>query len=444
VKAKKQDMSIRELYRQKLGNAEIIPSVSVKSKLMRKLAIKEFMHFIPARINIYYLGSVLVAGIAAALIFSSGTDNSDKLTNLNISGELNKTDNTENTIITGKQTVFQKPVVLYEKASESRKNKSVTNPTIVTVKEPVQKNESPAKTIVNRTEVSESLTKNGLVAVSSADNNKLQGRFKSEELMFKSSVSEGCTPLKVHFYNKVSGYDSCRWTFGDGGFSDKKDAEWIFDVEGEYKVVLDVFGSNGVQTNSSTVITVYPKPIARFEISPAKNILPDDEIRFLNYSSNGVKYIWDFGDGSSSELFEPVHRYSKFANFNVGLVVTTEYGCSDSLIVLNAFSGSEYFINFPNAFIPNTEGPTGGLYSSKSDEAAEVFHPVFSGVSDYQLMIFSKLGILIFESNDINVGWDGYFKGQLSNPGVYIWKIRGNFRNGEPFIKMGDVTLLKN
>jgi len=50
---------------------------------------------------------------------------------------------------------------------------------------------------------------------------------------------------------------------------------------------------------------------------------------------------------------------------------------------------------------------------------------------------------LIFETNDINIGWDGYFKGQLSNPGVYIWKVRGNFRNGEPFTKMGDVTLLK-
>ena len=98
----------------------------------------------------------------------------------------------------------------------------------------------------------------------------------------------------------------------------------------------------------------------------------------------------------------------------------------------------------PNAFIPNPQGPSGGFYSSKSDEAAEIFHPSFSGVSDYQMKIFSKLGILIFESNDVNIGWDGYFKGQLSNPGVYIWKIRGNFSNGEPFIKMGDVTLLKN
>jgi hypothetical protein len=110
---------------------------------------------------------------------------------------------------------------------------------------------------------------------------------------------------------------------------------------------------------------------------------------------------------------------------------------------MNAYSGSEYFINFPNAFIPNALGPSGGNYSAKSDEAALIFHPVSSGVSDYQLKIFSRLGIMVFETNDINIGWDGYFKGQLSESGVYIWKVRGSFRNGEPFVKTGDVTILK-
>ena len=141
---------------------------------------------------------------------------------------------------------------------------------------------------------------------------------------------------------------------------------------------------------------------------------------------------------------QPIHRYAEYGSYNVSLEVTSEYGCSDSQTVSNAFSGSEYYINFPNAFIPNMQGPTGGYYSSKSDEDAQVFHPAFSGISDYQLKIFSKLGILIFESSDINIGWDGYLNGKLCEPGVYIWKVRGSFRNGEPFTKMGDVTLLRN
>ncbi len=65
-------------------------------------------------------------------------------------------------------------------------------------------------------------------------------------------------------------------------------------------------------------------------------------------------------------------------------------------------------------------------------------------MTDYQLRIFSRRGILIFESNDVNFGWDGYYKGQLCDPGVYVWKVRGNFINNRQFTKVGDVTLLKN
>lgn len=206
---------------------------------------------------------------------------------------------------------------------------------------------------------------------------------------------------------------------------------------------MKVFGTRGDQASSSYVIKVHPRPVARFEISPPNPIIPDDEIRFLNYSADAVKYRWEFGDGTLSEAIEPYHKYEKYNKYDVRLIAWSAYECSDSMTVINAFSKSGCYIDFPNAFIPNTDGPAGGYYSSKSDEGAQIFHPVTSGVSEFQMRIFSKNGILIFESNDINIGWDGYLKGQLCDPGVYIWKVRGTYKNGEPFVKMGDVTLLK-
>jgi len=189
---------------------------------------------------------------------------------------------------------------------------------------------------------------------------------------------------------------------------------------------------------------VYPKPVARFDIVPLNNVLPNDEVSFHNYSTGAVKFEWSLGDGTASDLFSPEHSYSKPGNYDIGLIAISEHGCSDTLIISNAFSGSKYFIEFPNAFIPNNDGPSNGYYSAKSDESAHVFHPESFGVSDYQLRIFSKQGVLIFESNDLNIGWDGYYKGRLSGSGVYIWKVRGKFINREPFTKMGDLTLLKN
>lgn len=437
-------MKLTELFRRRLENAEIVPGKSVNSKLMRKLARREFMMFNPGRFNIYYLGGALVAGITAAILLYAGSHTSADLTDDSLK--------TETTLTTGMPSVVHRdtivaktvPGIVTEGNTGKARSKSITktedSPGILKDKS----GENTPLMPVGQTDILPALSKDDLFKKDVIDSDRLINSAKKVERLFVSSVSEGCVPLKVRFINLSGDIDSCRWTFGDGGSSFEKAPEWIFDVEGEYKIVLEIFSSDKLIASSSSLIKVYPRPVANFEISPEKAIIPDDAIRFINYSTDAVKYLWFFGDGSKSELFEPQHKYNKYGTYNIKLIAFTEYGCTDSLLVQNAFSGSEYFIDFPNAFIPNPNGPSGGIYSSKSDESAQVFHPVFSGVSEYQLKIFSKMGILIFESNDINIGWDGYFKGQLSNSGVYIWKVRGKYRNGEPFTRMGDVTLLKN
>jgi len=444
VKIKNEDMSVRELFRQKLGNAGIAPDPSLGSKLMRKQARREFIRFNPGRFNIFYLGGILVAGITAGIILSPVSKKQDQLTSSNQSASVSNTISPDNKQVSGEQTGIQKSNSISQSTSESIKKKPALSVKGPSVNKSPQRSESEAKNNFEFTLINDTITKKGLLNAQSAEMHRLAGGFKSVDASFETSATEGCAPLKLHFNNKSGSLDSCRWIFGDGGYSSGKNPDWIFDVEGEYTVVLTVFGPDGSRATSSAVITVFPKPLARFEIAPEKPVLPKDEIRFFNYSTNGVHFSWDFGDGNKSELFEPRHRYDKFSSYNVKLKVSSDLGCSDSMVVMNAFSGSEYFIDFPNAFLASNQGPTGGFYSVKSDESLQVFHPVFSGVTDYQLKIFSKLGIAVFETTDINIGWDGYFKGQLCDPGVYIWKVRGNFRNGEPFIKMGDVTLIRN
>ncbi|HAM09301.1 MAG: hypothetical protein A2X05_02025 [Bacteroidetes bacterium GWE2_41_25] len=437
-------MEFRELFRSRLENSEVVPDPSVNSKLMRRLARREFMMFNPGRFNIYYLGGALVAGITAAIILFSDRDNSAILTDDSIKTETNITAGMP--VADSVETIISVPAPRL--AAQGNKVKSISKPVSETgnSQETITERtvENVQATNIGQADVLPALSKSDLFKNDGIDSDRLMNRYKGVEELFVSSVSEGCVPLKVRFITTAGDNYSCRWTFGDGGSSYEKAPEWIFDVDGEYKVVLEVYSNRSLIATSSSLIKVYPRPVANFEIGPGKAIIPDDVIRFTNYSTDAVKYLWDFGDGSRSELFEPQHKYNKYGSYNISLTAFTEYGCTDSLLVQNAFSDSEYFIDFPNAFIPNPNGPSGGIYSSKSDESAQVFHPFFSGVSEYQLKIFSKIGILIFESNDINMGWDGYFKGQLSNSGVYIWKVRGKYRNGEPFTKMGDVTLLKN
>lgn len=441
MKGKKEDRMLRELFRQKLNNEEVMPSPSVNSALMAKLGRKEFFHFIPSKINIWYIGGLAVAGASLAIILSSDPQKSDLNSPLipdERTTDSGVVDNNDMMIIPEDPAIEVKEAAPKERETDKTKRRSAET------RNEIHRNNvmTEGKIVIPPSGAVNSVPEKRLY--NSAEMNKLQQGGGIMENLIEASESQGCVPLRVIFRSRALKSDSCRWTFGDGGHSYETSTEWLFDVPGQYNVVLEIFGKSGLVNKSFINIIVNPRPLARFDIDSDNTVQPGAEITFRNYSADAVKYRWNFGDGTSSFAEEPVHSYKKSGNYNVTLIATSETGCSDSLVVMNALSVPGYFIDFPNAFIPNPNGSSNGYYSPKSDEAAQVFHPSFSGVSVYQMRIFTRRGMQIFESNDINIGWDGYYKGQLCDPGVYIWKVRGNFVNGELFTKMGDVTLLKN
>jgi gliding motility-associated-like protein len=87
-------------------------------------------------------------------------------------------------------------------------------------------------------------------------------------------------------------------------------------------------------------------------------------------------------------------------------------------------------------------GSNGGHYSLNGTELNYVFHPVWEGVDLYKLEIFNRWGVLLYTSEDVMKGWDGYYQERLSPQGVYVWKCTGTFSNGQTFRMVGDVTLL--
>jgi len=99
-------------------------------------------------------------------------------------------------------------------------------------------------------------------------------------------------------------------------------------------------------------------------------------------------------------------------------------------------------IVFPNAFTPDPSGPNGGYYSN-NDYSNHVFFPVAKGVSEFKMQIFNRWGELVFETNDINIGWDGYYKGRLCEQGVYVYQAKATFIDGRIVEKKGDVLLIR-
>jgi len=156
--------------------------------------------------------------------------------------------------------------------------------------------------------------------------------------------------------------------------------------------------------------------------------------------------MWEFGDGGTSTLKNPTHSYNELGEYNVRLTVWTPveegFCMDDTLKIPGVWVTGRGQITFPNAFVPNPNGPSDGYYDDV-DFKNEVFHPYHEGVLTYRLLVFNRWGEQIFQSNDIKKGWDGYYKGNLCPQDVYVWRAVGSFSNGKQFDLRGNVTLLR-
>jgi len=262
---------------------------------------------------------------------------------------------------------------------------------------------------------------------------------------FTSDIYESCSPLEAHFINASQYGSNFLWDFDDGTTSTEAEPIHIFTEPRYYNVKLRVFGDGG-ETFYFKTFRVFQNPIADFAIYPNHVMLPDAEVHVYNLTKYGDRYEWDLGDGTLTTDINPVHKYTEIGNFRVSLrayAADSLGSCQDTTSKYPAvwvLGIGE--ISFPNAFMPNKNGSNGGLYDD-IDYKNEVFHPKHYGIVEYKLMIFNRWGEQLFESNNVGIGWDGYFKGKLCDQGVYIWRAIGKFTNGQTFDKKGNVTLLR-
>jgi gliding motility-associated-like protein len=60
-----------------------------------------------------------------------------------------------------------------------------------------------------------------------------------------------------------------------------------------------------------------------------------------------------------------------------------------------------------------------------------------------EMLIYNRWGQQVFQSSDVKVGWNGYYKGVKADNGVYFYSIKITFPTGETKIEQGDLTLIR-
>jgi gliding motility-associated-like protein len=206
---------------------------------------------------------------------------------------------------------------------------------------------------------------------------------------------------------------------------------FTFPLEGTYKYRLIAFDPTTCNTSDTTQyfsFRVLKNPVALFDYSP-KPSEPNKPFNFINLSSFANRYLWTFGDGESSTLFEPTHLYEKQGTYTVILIAYNNI-CTDTFSMdVNTLINP--LLDVPNAFTPGKFGENGVVYVRGF------------GIAKMDWRIYNRWGEVVFVSTNKKQGWDGYYKGKLQPMDVYTYSLDVELDDGVKIKRTGDITLLR-
>lgn len=259
---------------------------------------------------------------------------------------------------------------------------------------------------------------------------------------FDADVMSGCAPLTVTFTNTSSGnLVDCIWTLSNGTtLTGCGTVTTTFQNGGLYDVTLTTTTANGcsASTTYDDYIYVEDNPVASFSLSSSEVSVLNTQVFTNNTSTGAVSYLWNFGDDSPATTeFEPEHIFpdEEAGTYVVQLIAYSPLGCSDT--TYRTIEVKEELI----FYVPNTFTPDDDNYN-------ETFKPVFTAgydPFDFTLLIFNRWGEIVWESHNVNVGWDGTYAGNYEvQDGTYTWRIEfKTTMNDERVMVTGHVNVLR-
>lgn len=254
------------------------------------------------------------------------------------------------------------------------------------------------------------------------------------------SEKQGCLPMTV-VLNTDTSIKNIQWMLNGEKISNSNQYILSLEKPGLYYIYLTqkIGDYNYTITDS---IKAMQSPIADFSIP--NDIEINKEIFIENNSQNSKSFEWLVDNKKISENENLVYKFLTSGSHKICLIAFSDI-CSDTIIKTVQIREPVENVVFPTAFKPSAYGSNGGYYDLKNTvDNDEVFRPFIYNVEvkSYNLRIFNKKGQLIYESNELMRGWDGYVNQKLVPIGVYIYSARFVLTNGKSIDKQGDITVI--
>ncbi|SFD81662.1 gliding motility-associated C-terminal domain-containing protein [Chitinophaga sp. CF118] len=196
--------------------------------------------------------------------------------------------------------------------------------------------------------------------------------------------------------------------------------------QGSYALSVRDANSCGVDTT----INIYNVIIPPVHIMNHDTTINIGDVVQLN-AVNAIDYEWTPVDGlSCTDCSSPFAKPLKPVTYIVKTVTGLNCIPSDTISIKLTYYRSLYA---PNAFSPNGDGQN------------DVFRVKGRGVAIYNLTIYNRWGQLIYKTNDMNTGWNGFYQHELQPVGAYVYAVQYAFYGQESnmLTQKGTFTLIR-
>lgn len=319
--------------------------------------------------------------------------------------------------------------------------------------------------------------------------------------------TQGCVPLRLNFKDSIKAATQWNWIFGSEGNATGDSLSFEFQIPDTHKVLLAVFNENtGCRDTSEAEIVVFPLPepaieslerICRWDTVAALAIgqFPEYEWQSSRFFENSDSSFTRFYPDSSmfislsvrdsnacratvTKAIEVIQKPSLLSNRDTSIIIGEDLSVdmqSDQTVNVQWTPASLFECpSCPNTLLRTLKDTTvciriTDLYNcftvdtcfrvlvegKYSLDLPESFSPNGDGVNDVlyirgwgiesllEWKIYNRWGELVFETNDLNLGWDGSHKGSPQNMETFSYLVRVKNYAGEEMHKAGFVTLVR-
>jgi gliding motility-associated-like protein len=197
---------------------------------------------------------------------------------------------------------------------------------------------------------------------------------------------------------------------------------------GTYAIIYTISGTCGAADTVN--ISVVASPNATLTASDESCIGMADGTAAISASggTSPYTYLWQNSQTSAS--------ISGLAPGSYSVILSDANGCFivDTATILASTEPCEVIV--PVIYVPNVFSPNG-------DGINDVLFVHGQGVATLEFKIFDRWGEVVFQTTDLNTGWDGTFRGKTMNNAVFVYLLDASFVNGETVSRTGNVSIVK-